>query len=236
MDGGDDDQGYSINDDYRMAGLRGDDESDLEAGREELFGGIAPIAIDVDGEDGDAGGGADTSGYAVNDGIVITEGAKKRKATFEKIIDGKSVRTGARCFHCGKYYGARSSIGTGHLNRHVISCQERKKNICQSQSLLTFSASGSVRHCEYSVDVARVQLCRMIARLDLPICIDESEAFEEYIKFAHNPRFSVVSRQTISRDFTKYFTDCRAKLIISLASVSSVGITSDIWSDNAKDG
>jgi hypothetical protein len=75
----------------------------------------------------------------------------------------------------------------------------------------------------------------LIARLDLSLCIGESDAFEEYIKLAHNPRFSAVSRQTTGRDFTNYFTDCRAKLITSLESVSSVAITSDIWSGNAKE-
>jgi hypothetical protein len=117
----------------------------------------------------------------------------------------------------------------------VLACPERKKNIRQSQSLLTFSASGSVRHWEYNADVAHVQLCRLIARLDLPLCIGESDAFEEYIKLAHNLRFFVVSRQTTGRDFTKYFIDCRAKLITSLEYVSSVAITSDIWSGDAKE-
>jgi hypothetical protein len=248
MDGDDEDQGHSINDDYRMAGLRGDDESDLEADQEELFG-AANDPIDVDAADGgDAGGAAggaagDDAGGAAGDGTVVN-GPKKRKCTsdawndFEKIfevIDGKPVRTGAKCFHCGKYYAARSSIGTGHLNRHVLSCPERKKNVRSSQSLLSFNANGSVRHWEYSADVARTQLCRLIARLDLPLCIGETAAFEEYIKLAHNPRFSGVSRQTTTRDMEKYFTDCRAKLITSLASVSSVAITSDIWSGNAKE-
>jgi hypothetical protein len=113
----------------------------------------------------------------------------------------------------------------------LLAQRERKTFI----NLLTFSASGSVRHWEYSADVARVQLCRLIVRLDLPLCIGESDAFEEYIKLAHNPRFFAVSRQTTGRDFTKYFTDYRAKLITSLASVSSVGVTSNIWSGNAKE-
>jgi hypothetical protein len=117
----------------------------------------------------------------------------------------------------------------------VLTCPERKKNIRQSQSLLSFSASGIVHHWEYSADVARVQLCRLIARLELPLCIGESDAFEEYIKIAHNPRFSVVSWRTTGRDFIKYFTDCHAKLITSLESVSSFAITSDIWSANAKE-
>ncbi|CAN6249755.1 unnamed protein product [Urochloa humidicola] len=51
------DQGHSINDDLRMQGLRGDDESDLEADRQELFGSAAaPIEVEVDGgADGAAG-------------------------------------------------------------------------------------------------------------------------------------------------------------------------------------
>jgi hypothetical protein len=57
MDGDDGDQGHSINDDYRMAGLRGDDDSDLEADREELFGVVPPIPTDVDAEDVDTGPG-----------------------------------------------------------------------------------------------------------------------------------------------------------------------------------
>jgi hypothetical protein len=117
----------------------------------------------------------------------------------------------------------------------VLVCSERKKNIRQSQSLLSFNADGHVRHWEYSVDVARAQLCRLIARLHLPLCFGESAAFEEYIKVSHNPRFPVVSRQTTTRDFTKYFNDCRAKIINSLPSVSSVAITSDIWTGNAKE-
>jgi hypothetical protein len=90
---------------------------------------------------------------------------------------------------------------------------------------LSFNADGHVRHWEYNADVARTQLCRLIASLDLPLCFGESAAFEEYIKVSYNPRFST-SRQTTTRDFTKYFNDCRAKIINSLSSVSSVAITS----------
>jgi hypothetical protein len=124
-----------------MAGLHGDDESDLKADRGELFGVVPPIPIDVDVENVDAGPGDNPVADVVDDGTVITGGAKKRKATseawndFEKIfetINGKQVRTGAKCFHCGKYYATWSYIGTGHLNRHVLTCLERKKNIRQS--------------------------------------------------------------------------------------------------------
>jgi hypothetical protein len=98
MDGDDDDQGHSINDDYRMAGLPGDDESDLEADREELFSAFPSIPVDVDAEDVDAGPGAGAGDNpvadVVDDGTVITGvAAKKQKATseawndFEKIFE-----------------------------------------------------------------------------------------------------------------------------------------------------
>ena len=46
-----------------------------------------------------------------------------------------------------------------------------------------------------------------------------------------------VSRQTTTRDFVKYFNGCRAKLVESFSSagITCVGITSDIWSSNAKE-
>jgi hypothetical protein len=51
----------------------------------------------------------------------------------------------------------------------------------------------------------------------------------------HNPRFYRVSKQTTTRDFAKYFNNRRAQLVESLKSVSSVALTSDIWSGNAKE-
>ena len=47
---------------------------------------------------------------------------------------------------------------------------------------------------DYKPDVARSELCRLIARLDLPLGISETEAWKEYIVHAHNPRFVKVSR------------------------------------------
>jgi hypothetical protein len=105
-----------------------------------------------------------------------------------------------------------------------------------SQTMIQFNPDDSVRHWEYNAEVARTQLYRLIARFDLSICLDETDAFEEYIKIAHNPRFASVSRQTTTRDIVKYYADCRAKLVEALSyGVSSVALTSDIWSGNAKE-
>jgi hypothetical protein len=66
--------------------------------------------------------------------------------------------------------------------------------------------------------------------------LGETDAFEEYIKISHIPKFVPVSRQTTTRDLVKYYADCRAKLVEALSyGVSSVALTSDIWSGNAKE-
>ena len=158
---------------------------------------------------------------------------------FEELFElrnGSQVRVNAKCNYCKKTLTAHSSAGTGHLIRHIKSCKPRKLGSnAMSQSLLRFNPDGSVHHWEYSPEVARTQLCRLIAREDLPVCFGESAAFEEYIKLAHNPRFVPVSRQTTTRDFVKYFNERRSKLLETLKSVSSIALTSDIWSGNAKE-
>ena len=93
-----------------------------------------------------------------------------------------------------------------------------------------------MRNWEYCPIVARPQLVRLLARLDVPVSLGESDAFEEYIRTAHNPKYVSVSRQTTTRYMLKYFTDCKAKLVetVSSASVNCVCLTSNIWSGNAK--
>jgi hypothetical protein len=101
--------------------------------------------------------------------------------------------------------------------------------------LVSFSSNGSVHHWEYSVERARTGSCRFIARTDVPLCIGAHPAFEEYIRDCHNPRFTHISAQTTARDIIKYHSCLRDNLIASFAGVSSVSLTSDIWSGNAKE-
>jgi hypothetical protein len=75
----------------------------------------------------------------------------------------------------------------------------------------------------------------LIARLDLPPCFGESSAFQEYITRAHNPQFIKSSRQTTARDLIKLFNDRAEQLIGVLKPVSSIALTSDIWSGKAKE-
>ena len=75
-----------------------------------------------------------------------------------------------------------------------------------------------------------------MARLDLPLGIGESQAWEDYIILAHNLRFAKVSRHTTIRDVGKMFTEPHDKLKnFVLPTASSVALTLDIWSGNAKE-
>jgi hypothetical protein len=122
------------------------------------------------------------------------------------------------------------------LKRHTLACGKKKQSDRMAQSVLKYNPDGFIHHWEYKESVACIELCRLIAKMDLPLGFGESNAFEEYIIRAQNPRFSKCSRQTTSRDFMKHFSECRAKLKETLlSSVSSVCLTSDIWSGNAKE-
>eukprot|EP00267_Zea_mays_P051787 XP_020404781.1 uncharacterized protein LOC109944431 [Zea mays] len=103
------------------------------------------------------------------------------------------------------------------------------------QSLLKYNPDGSLVRWEYSNAVARTELCRLIAREDLPLWFGESDAFQEYITKAHNPKFVKSSRQTTARDLIKLYNERVLKLIESFKSVSSVALTSDIWNGKAKE-
>jgi hypothetical protein len=74
----------------------------------------------------------------------------------------------------------------------------------------------------------------LIARLDLPLGVGDTDAFEEYIVRAHNPRFVRSSRRTTTRDLDKLFAERRAMIRNCVHASSYVALTSDIWSGNAK--
>ena len=75
----------------------------------------------------------------------------------------------------------------------------------------------------------------MIARLDLPLSIADCDAWDEYITRGHNPRYKRVSRFTTSRDLAKLYNEKLHHLKNEVfPGVSSICLTSDIWSGNAK--
>jgi len=112
---------------------------------------------------------------------------------------------------------------------------KKRKHASMVQSKLAMNPDG-LKNWVYDPMLARTELSRLIARLDLPLGIGETQAWEDYIKRAHNPLFEKVSRQTTTRDMSKLFDEQRAMLMKSLLpAASSVSLTSDIWSGNAKE-
>jgi hypothetical protein len=120
--------------------------------------------------------------------------------------------------------------------RHVAA-YTRKAEAAGSlyQTHLHYTANGHVHHFEYDPLNVRTQLCRLIARLDLPLNIGAIDAFEEYIRFGHNSRFQRVSRQSTTRDLETYFHAKVYEVKNMLAKATCVCLTSDIWSGNAKE-
>jgi hypothetical protein len=153
---------------------------------------------------------------------------------FYKTVDGKRIKYGGKCHWCKCTLSVVPSSGTGHLLRHQRDCKVKLAKQGK-HSILKFNPDGSVRNKDYCPDRARTQMCRLIARLGLPLNFAESPAFEEYIRLSHNPIFKKVFRQTTSRDFVKFFTDRRKIVVECLQSVTSIAITSNIWSGNAKE-
>ena len=177
-----------------------DDEDDLREDAAELFGRNvqAPIVLEpcddqaVDGEE--------------NNGKRSRPSTSAVWLDFKKLFkieNGKKVRYGAKCIHCSKEYSGHSSGGTGHLTPHRDKCPRRREKTRMSQSHISFNPDGSMRNWEYCPIVARTQLVRLLARLDVPIYLGESYAFEEYIRTVHNPKFVSISRQTTTRDMLK---------------------------------
>jgi hypothetical protein len=203
-DGGD--VSHSINHDLRLMGETRDDED----GRGDL-GSSAAAPIDLTA--GDPGGDNGERGPEAAAAAAATHGSCDRKrsntskvwADFEPmymIKDGERVRYGGKCHWCKVTLSAVSSSGTGHLLRHQRDCKVKKANMGK-QSVIRFNPDSSVRNFDYCPHCARTEMCRLIARLDLPLNFGESPAFEEYIKLSHNPSFKFVTRQTTSRDLVK---------------------------------
>jgi hypothetical protein len=92
-----------------------------------------------------------------------------------------------------------------------------------------------LRNWEYDPQVARIELCRLIARLHLSLGIADSDAWDDYIHHAHNPKYVRVSRFTTDRDLIKLYNEKLNNLKDVFPVVSSICLTSDIWSGNAKE-
>jgi hypothetical protein len=147
----------------------GDDIRDDIAG---LFGidlGDGSNPIDVDAGNGD--------GVAASTNTNAAPSSGKKSIVWQDFteIKEKYIRIAAIYKLCGKRYSARSAYGTGHLIRHQKSCRAKHDNDRRVQSRIALNADG-LHNWVYDPAVARTKLCRLIARLDLPLGIGETQA------------------------------------------------------------
>ena len=166
----------SVDHDFFLQGEEGDYPHPQQASSEDQ----------VHPSDPSVGGAASSSSAPVS----TSAGAKRsRRSTsavwqdFEKVMreeDGVQVRY-AKCNTCKHEYTAKSSGGTGHLLRHAATCK-KKAGVAMRQTMLHYNPDGSVHHWEYNTDNACKELCRFVARADLPLNISESPVFEDYIQ------------------------------------------------------
>jgi len=155
------------------------DDDDLREDAVVLFGidlgdgdGSQPDPINLDA-DGDGGVEASTETH----GISTTGTGMNKSAVWEYFheINENKVRVAAICKHCRTRYTTRSAAGTGHLRRHMKSCMAKRNHTTMTQSKLALNPDG-LKNWVYDPMVARLELCRLIARLDLPLGIGETQA------------------------------------------------------------
>jgi hypothetical protein len=213
-----------FNEERRMLGMAGDDADDDLQDDAAPFGFGDNAAINAEDDEEEPPPPPHAAAALPQNSCVLNKGKGKKSTSpvwddFDKLTrmeNGREVRYGAKCKHCGKEYSTFSTGGNGHLSRHIPKCVKKREKDRKSQSQISFNCDGSMRNWEYSPLVARTELVRLIARLNIPIILGDSDDFVEYITNAHNPKYKSVSRQTTTRDITKYFTDKKAKLVLTV--------------------
>ena len=155
-----------------LCGLAGDDDKDdLREDTTELFGHNVQDPIVLEPCNDQAVDGEEKNGKRSR---LSTSAVWLNFKKLFKIENGKKVRYEAKCIHCSKEYSGHSSGDTGHLTRHRDKCPRRCEKTRMSQSQISFNPDGSMRNWEYCPIVARTQLVRLLARLDVPISLGES--------------------------------------------------------------
>jgi hypothetical protein len=61
------------------------------------------------------------------------------------------------------------------LRRHMKTCMKKRNHSGMVQARLALNANG-LANWKYDPMIARTELCRLIARLDLPLGIGETQA------------------------------------------------------------
>ena len=79
-------------------------------------------------------------------------------------VNARQICTKATYKICKHTLSARSNASIGHLKRHQKSCRQKTDQAARVQSKLAYNPDGSMHNWDYKLDVARSELCRLIAR------------------------------------------------------------------------
>lgn len=93
------------------------------------------------------------------------------------------------------------------IYKHQKSCKKKVDHATMVYIRVSLNPNGSIGIQEYTPDVARVELCCLIDRLDISLEIGDKEVSKEYIYHAHHPIFAKVSRFTTTRDLVKLYNN-----------------------------
>ncbi|PIN05558.1 hypothetical protein CDL12_21900 [Handroanthus impetiginosus] len=133
-----------------------------------------------------------------------------------KIVD-------ATCKYCSKRFDGTSRAGTSHLNNHLKSCiQSKRQFIDISQSFLGKVIGGNDPQPKASINkfdpsVERALFTKMVAKHDLPFMLCQFEYFHHWISFIM-PTYNFHTRNTVKSnlmDVYKIENLCRNPEIIA---------------------
>ena len=136
-------------DDLHTDEMEIEDDDDVREDAAALFGidvsddSVLNNIVDVDAGDG-GGGAATATGCCSTDTQGTTSSGKRKSSVWAdfKEVKENNVRVAAVCNMCGKRLSARSSVGTGHLIRHLSSCRKKHDHAQRVQSRLALNRDG----------------------------------------------------------------------------------------------
>ena len=141
----------------------------------------------------------------------------------------------AACNYCVSEYSCSSINGTSSLWKHLKNCKKYPGNVVdKKQKTLCFQSTGE--ECEnqlvnwkFEQELCRKALARMIIIDELPFKFVEREGFR-YFCSVMQPKFKIMSRNTIARDCLELYATEKKKLKNALTSATQrVCFTTDLW-------
>ena len=186
-------------------------------------------------EQDEATGGDVETGTTTSEETFHYKGKRKVSDVWNYFVKKKEEKK-AQCKICGKqlaYHG-----GTSNLRDHLTNIHPVKYQGCSSTStsiegpmdrMFKTKCCSNARSKEITDKIVN-----MIVRDTRPIRIVECEGFRELIHCLE-PGFVMPSRQSIKLIVFRKHQECKSKLTTLLSSVTSLSLTTDIWTSEAND-